>query len=73
MEVENNGKYYHINRLQTESLCALNERISVFKELLNNGYNYNDSLKYSELFFYSKYLNCRYTDKIDKIISKYIE
>lgn len=73
MEVENNGKYYHINRLQTESLSALNERIPVFKDLLNNGYNYNDSLKYSELFFYSKYLNCRYTDKIDKIISKYIE
>lgn len=73
MEVENNGKYYKLNRLSTESLSAFNERISVFKNLLNTGYNYNDSLKYSELFFYSKYLNCRYNEKIDSVISKYIE
>jgi hypothetical protein len=73
MEFENNGKYYKIYRLSTESLSALNERIEVFKDLLNNGYCYNEALKYSQLFFYSKYLNCRYNDKIDSVISKYIE
>jgi len=60
MEVEHDCKIYHIKRLTGESLSAMNDRNSIFKELLSSKHSYNDALKYSEIHYYTKYLGCKY-------------
>ena len=72
MEVEFEGKFFRINKLRSESNSAFFERIDVFKTLLSKDIDYQNALKYSEIFFYKKYLGCKYSTNVDDILNEYI-